>query len=41
MINVKPLMEKHITISLRIKRICLFLHDEEKYDFYSIKYVRS
>lgn len=26
-------MEKHITISLRVKRVCLFLHDEEKYDF--------
>lgn len=26
-------MKKYITISLRVKRICLFLHDDEKYDF--------
>lgn len=26
-------MKKHITISLRVKRVCLFVHDEEKYDF--------
>lgn len=26
-------MERHIAISLRVKRTCLFLRDEEKYDF--------
>lgn len=29
-------MERHIAISLRVKRICLFLRDEEKYDFNGI-----